>query len=51
MKFADIADELGFSSENYFSRFFKKNTGQTPSDARQKLKCRLQNGESNHFSG
>ncbi|MEK6794952.1 MAG: AraC family transcriptional regulator [Spirochaetota bacterium] len=30
-----IADELGFSDEHYFSRFFKKHTGSSPRDYRR----------------
>ncbi|MNY63232.1 HTH-type transcriptional activator Btr [compost metagenome] len=30
----EIAHELGFSDEGYFSRFFRKHTQQTPSEFR-----------------
>lgn len=32
MTFTEIAELLGFSSVNYFSKFFKKRTGRTPSE-------------------
>ena len=32
-----IADELDFQPLNYFSRTFKKHTGQTPTEYRQQL--------------
>ena len=32
MTFTEIAELLGFSSVNYFSKFFKKRTGQTPTE-------------------
>jgi len=32
MNVSEISDYLGFSSVHYFSRFFKKNTGQNPSE-------------------
>ncbi len=32
MTFTEIADLLGFSSVNYFSKFFKKRTGLTPTE-------------------
>ena len=32
-----IAGELGFQPLNYFSRTFKKHTGQTPTEYRQQL--------------
>ena len=32
--FAEIAEELGFSSANYFSRVFKAKTGMTPTEYR-----------------
>ena len=31
----DIADALGFSSQFYFTNFFKKHTGMTPSEYRK----------------
>jgi AraC family transcriptional activator of pobA len=33
-----IASELGYFDNSYFTRFFKKNTGQTPEQFRQSLK-------------
>lgn len=33
--FTAIADSLNFESIHYFTRFFKKMSGQTPSDFRQ----------------
>ncbi len=35
--FKEIAFELGFSEQAYFSRFFKKHTGQTPEGFRQQM--------------
>jgi AraC-like DNA-binding protein len=35
---AEIAFHLGFKDANYFSRLFKKKTGYTPNDYRQKLR-------------
>lgn len=32
MNFTEISDLLGFSSVNYFSKFFKKRTGMTPTE-------------------
>ncbi len=32
MNFAEISDYLGFSSQNYFSKFFKKRVGLTPTE-------------------
>ena len=32
LNFTQIAEELGFSSLHYFSRFFKKSTGMSPSE-------------------
>ncbi|MBE7024674.1 MAG: AraC family transcriptional regulator [Ruminococcaceae bacterium] len=32
MNFTEISDFLGFSSVNYFSKFFKKRTGMTPTE-------------------
>lgn len=34
---AEISDRLGFSEPSYFARFFRKNTGLTPSDYRSML--------------
>ena len=34
----EIALELGFSNEFYFSNFFRKHTGESPSHFRQKMK-------------
>ncbi len=33
----DISDKLGFSSANYFGKFFMKHTGMTPSDFRRNI--------------
>jgi AraC family transcriptional activator of pobA len=35
--FKEIAIELGFNSQSYFSRFFKKHTGQSPEEFRDTL--------------
>ncbi|HEX8424790.1 AraC family transcriptional regulator [Hymenobacter sp.] len=35
--FKEIAFELGFNEQGYFSRFFKKQTGSTPKEFREKL--------------
>jgi len=37
---AEIAAALGFTSENYFYRFFKKHTGRTPNEYRKKFQAR-----------
>ena len=36
--FTQIAEEMNFESIHYFTRFFKKMTGQTPKEFRQKHK-------------
>jgi len=38
----EIADELGFSDRPYFSRFFKKQTGQTPEAFQKEAKDHIQ---------
>lgn len=35
MSITEIADELGFSEGSYFTRFFTRNTGETPSEWRR----------------
>jgi len=35
MTISQISDQLGFSEPAYFSRFFKRMTGQSPKDFRQ----------------
>jgi AraC-like DNA-binding protein len=35
LKIAAIAEALGFSTENYFYRYFKDNTGISPNQYRQ----------------
>lgn len=37
LSIADIAEKTGLVDQSYFSRFFKKKTGQTPSEYRNKL--------------
>ena len=37
LKISDVANRLGFESQHYFSRFFKKNTGRTPQEYREQL--------------
>lgn len=37
---SDIADALGFSSQFYFTNFFKKHTGMTPSEYRKVYSCK-----------
>ena len=32
MNFTEISELMGFSSVNYFSKFFKKRTGMTPTE-------------------
>ena len=34
-KIAEIADQIGFSSQSYFSQSFKKNTYMTPNEYRR----------------
>ena len=36
-----IAAELGFEDEAYFGRFFKKHTGQRPTDFRREARAQL----------
>ena len=36
MEIKEIADFVGYSDQNYFSRFFKKETGFSPLEYRQK---------------
>lgn len=37
LNISEIANMLGYENDSYFSRFFKKNTGQTPSEFRKSL--------------
>ena len=39
---AEIAEQLGFSSLYYFSRFFKQKTGINPSDCRSQARAEIQ---------
>ena len=38
LNLTEISDKLEFSSVHYFSRFFKKNTGMTPTEYRESVK-------------
>ena len=37
LSIAEIAEKTGLEDQSYFSRFFKKKTGQTPSEFRNSL--------------
>ncbi len=39
MNFSQIADRLGYSSIHYFSRQFKKQTGMTPTEYSESIRC------------
>ena len=39
MNFSQIADRLGYSSVHYFSRQFKKQTGMTPTEYAESIRC------------
>jgi AraC-like DNA-binding protein len=38
MKISELAELCGFSSDNYFYRFFKKHTGKTPREYREQAR-------------
>ena len=43
--FSEISEELGYGSIHYFSRFFKKSVGCSPSEYAKSIKGRLENEE------
>jgi len=45
MSMAQVAEQVGIADQNYFSRFFKKYTGQSPREYRHKERLQKNNGK------